>query len=75
MKKVLSIKEIKVHYKQEWILIGSPVYSKLNEIIEGRIIAHSKNRDEIYRKAKSVEEKTIAIFYNGKLPQDAAVIL
>lgn len=75
MNKVLSIKDIKKQYKQEWILISNPVFTKQNEIIEGRVAAHSKSRDEIYRKAKLLTDKNLAILFNGKIKQDSAIIL
>ena len=36
---------------------------------------HSKDRDEVYRKAVELRPPRFAILYTGKIPKDAAVVL
>ena len=71
----MRLEEIKKKYQGEWVLIE---YKELNENLvplEGEVLAHSKNRDEIYRKQLSYKGKGLAIDYLGKIPEDWAVML
>jgi hypothetical protein len=36
---------------------------------------HSKDRDEVYRKAVELRPKRFAMLYTGKMPEDTAVLL
>jgi hypothetical protein len=39
------------------------------------VLWHSKDRDEVYRKARELRPEHGAILYVGELPDDAAVVL
>lgn len=53
MAQVLNIDEIKSRYDGEWVLIGDPVTDESLSVIRGNVLSHSKDRDEVYRKARS----------------------
>jgi len=36
---------------------------------------HSKDRDEVYRKAVELRPRRFAVLYTGKMPKDTAVVL
>lgn len=62
-------------YQGEWILIE---YTELDEelnVTAGRVIAHSPNKDEIYRLLAQTQGKNIAVEYVGEFPKDLAVLL
>jgi hypothetical protein len=75
MSEILTFAEIKRNYDGEWVLIA---YSKTDEdlqIIEGKVIAHSTNKEDIYQALESTPEQPLAIEYMGEVPEDIAFIL
>ena len=75
MSKVMTVMEIKNQFKAEWILIGEPDVTKDLEVKSGKVLWHSKDRDEVYRKARELKPQHSAILYTGSLPKGTAVIL
>ena len=68
--KTESIKDIRKKFKnrKEWLLIKVDKFDKVNSrAINGHLIAHAKDRDEIYRKAISCKGFTL-IDYSEDLP-------
>ncbi|MEW6202358.1 MAG: hypothetical protein AB1546_10300 [bacterium] len=75
MQEILSLFEIKEQFDSEWVLIGDPETEDDLNIKQGIVLWHSKDRDEVYRKAREIRPKHSAILYTGKLPDDVAVVL
>ncbi len=75
MDEVFSVAEIKERYQSEWVLLKDPLTSEALEVLGGTVIWHSKDRDEVYRKAREVRPRHAAILYTGELPEDAAIVL
>ncbi len=75
MKEILSFSEIKKRYDAEWLLIGDPETYDDFSIKQGVVLWHSKDRDEVYRKARQIRPSHSAILYTGKLPDDVAIVL
>lgn len=75
MKDILSFSEMKKQYDSEWILIENPETDENLNIKQGKILWHSKDRDEVYRKARNIHPAHSAIIFTGKLPDNVAVIL
>ena len=70
---ILSMEELTQKFKNEWVVV-EVIEDEFGEPKKVRVIAHSKNRDKIYRKQKKVEGD-IAIFYTGEIPEkDYAVV-
>ncbi len=70
----MTWEEICQLYAGQWVLIE---YQQLDEqlnIIEGEVIAHSPEKEEIYRLLLKTTGKNIAIEYAGDFPQDLAVM-
>jgi len=44
-------------------------------VIPGRVVHHSKDRDEVYRKAVSLRPRRSAVIYTGEIPEETAVVL
>lgn len=75
MNRVMSLEAMKEQYAGEWVLIA---YTELDDdmrVIRGRVLAHSPDRDEIYRKLLSVGGQQVAVEYMGEVPEDLAVVL
>jgi len=71
----MKMEEIKNKYDGEWVLIE---YSKLGadlSVIEGSVIAHSMDKDFIYKEQLRHKNKNLSIEYLGTVPQDWAVML
>jgi hypothetical protein len=75
MSEILSYEEIKRRYPDEWLLIAEPELDDELGVIRGVVVAHSKNRDEVYRALLTVPGNSIAIEYTGEWPEDLAVAL
>ena len=72
---VLSLAQIKDRFDSEWVLVGSPQTDDGFNVKRGVVLWHSKDRDEVYRKARELHPDHSAILYTGKLPDNVAVIL
>lgn len=68
-------KEMLKKYKNEWILIECKQVDENFEVVEGEILYHSKDKDELYKKLLELKPKNCAIEYTGKIPEDLAVML
>lgn len=72
---VMTAEEMKVQFESEWVLVEDPQTNDALEVLEGKILHHSKDRDEVYRKAVSLQPKRSAIVYTGEIPQNTAIVL
>ena len=72
---MLSIRQIESRYPSQWILVKDPVVDKYLRVIRGEVVSHSKDRDEVDRKAVELRLKRSAFLYTGKLPKTNAAIL
>ena len=75
MTKEMTLAEIKSEFDSEWVLIGDPMTDEALNVLEGKVLCHSKDRDEVYRKAVSLRPKRSAIVYTGQIPEGTAVVL
>ena len=75
MDKEMTIEEIDSQFDSEWVLIEDPKTDEGLKVLGGRVLHHSKDRDEVYRKAVSLRPKRSALIYTGEIPEDTAVVL
>ncbi len=75
MSDVLTAAEIESQFRSEWVLVGDPETDDSLRVRSGRVIYHSKDRDEVYRKAIELRPKRFAMLYTGTLPKDTAIVL
>jgi len=75
MDDVLTLAEIEAQFEAEWILLEDPQTNKSLEVQGGKVRYHSKDRDEVYRKAVELRPKRFAMLYTGKIPKDTAIVL
>jgi hypothetical protein len=75
MDEVLTTAQIETQFESEWVLVEDPETDEALEVRRGRVRWHSKDRDEVYRKAVELRPPRFAILYTGKIPKDAAVVL
>jgi hypothetical protein len=75
MNEVLPIEEIRSRFESEWVLIEDPETDEHLNVIRGRVVHHSRDRDEVYRKAVSLRPRRSAVIYTGEIPEETAVVL
>ena len=71
----MSLAEIGTEFVSEWVLLADPETGVSLEIKGGQVLWHSKNRDEVYRKARELRPRHSAILFTGKLSEEMAVVL
>lgn len=70
----MKLDEIKKQYPQEWVLIE---YDELDDdfhVKEGRVLAHSSNKDEVYKALGKTFGKNVSVEYLGPVPNDLTVM-
>ena len=75
MDEVLTNDEIKARFAPDWVLVGDPETDESLEVHAGRVLFHSPNREEVYRKAIEVRPIRFAFLYLGEWPKEMAFIL
>jgi hypothetical protein len=46
------------------------------EVTGGKVVCHSKDRDEVYRRAVALPRpKHYAVLFTGRMPADTAIVL
>jgi hypothetical protein len=71
----MTIAEIQSQFDSEWVLIENPQTDERLQVLRGIVRCHSRDRDEVYRKAVSLRPKRSAIVYTGEIPEETAVVL
>ena len=72
---VMTLSELQDQFDAEWGLLGDPDTGENLEVQGGVVLFHSKDRDEVYRKAREMRPPRSAILYLGRLRGEAMVIL
>jgi hypothetical protein len=75
MDEVLTTAQIEAHFEAEWVLVEDPQANEALEVQSGKVLWHSKDRDEVYRKAVELRPKRFAMLYTGKMPKNTAIVL
>ncbi len=72
---IMTYAEMEAAFDGEWVLIGEPELTPMNEVIRGAVHFHSISRDEVYREAMQRSLKRVAILYIGARPTDVDFLL
>jgi len=75
MDDVLRIAQIEAQFSSEWVLVEEPETNQALEVQRGKVRWHSKDREEVYRKAVELRPKRFAVLYTGQMPEDTAIVL
>jgi hypothetical protein len=75
MDTILTAAQIDAQFESEWVLVEDPQTNDALEVQSGRVRWHSKDRDEVYRKAVQLRPKRFAMLYTGEMPEDTAIVL
>ena len=71
----MTIEEIESSFDSEWVIVGDPVTDQGLNVLRGKVLHHSKDRDEVYRKGLEFRPKRVAILYLGRLPEGTAIVV
>jgi hypothetical protein len=75
MDEILTVAEMESRFVGEWLLVENPQTNDALEVHSGVVRCHSKDRDEVYRKAVELRPSQFAVLYTGSVPKNAAVVL
>ena len=65
----MEVEELKKQYKDEWVLVEVLRVDELGQPVEVNLIAHSKNRDDVYEALRKTKATDVATFYTGEIPK------
>ena len=66
---------IEARYAPDWVLIGEPWTDENLNVQAGKVLFHSPDRDEVYRKARELRPGRFAVQYLGTWPENMALVL
>ena len=75
MAEVMTISQIERQFESEWVLVENLETNQGLEVQSGEVLWHSKDRDEVYRKAVELRPRRFAMLYTGKMPENTAIVL
>jgi len=68
-------KDIKKEFKDQWVLIEVEKVDESFNVVEGEVLAHSKDKDEVYKKLLQIRPKEFSIEYTGVVPEDLVIVM
>lgn len=75
MDEMLTVAEIEQRYPSEWVLLADPEVDDHAGLVRGKVVAHSKDREEVHRKDLELRLKRAAHLFTGPIPDDMVVVL
>ena len=75
MDRALTVAEIQTQFASQWVLLEAPVTNAQLEVECGTVVAHSPDRDQVYRQAAERRPARFAILFTGTPPANAAIVL
>ncbi len=66
----MTREEIESTFDSEHVLLDEPEIDERSHLLGGTVVFHSKNEEEVYRKAAELELKRMTFLYTGKIPED-----
>ena len=75
MSKVMTWAEIEAEFDGEWVLIEDPETTPGHQVIQGRVIFHSKDRKEVHERIMSLPKLSHAVLFVGQPSVDMVFAL
>jgi hypothetical protein len=72
-KPVLTTEQMKARYPNQWLLVTDYELDTATALHKGRVVAHSKDRQEIHQALKQ-HSGHLCIHFTGDLPRDTGVL-
>jgi len=70
----LTVEEMKERYPDEWLLLVDCRLSASTELEAGKVVVHSRCRDDIHRSLRDYSGH-LGIHFTGQIPDDLVVVL
>jgi len=70
----MRLTDIQKKYRNQWVLVEFSKLDKDLRVKDGKVLAHSPNKEEIYKALLLTRDKNVSIEYCGELPQDLVVM-
>ena len=70
----MRLTDIQKKYRNQWVLVEFSKLHKDLRVKDGKVLAHSPNKEEIYKALLRTRDKNVSIEYCGELPQDLVVM-
>jgi hypothetical protein len=71
----MTLEEVKQQFPNEWVLIEFTELDAELKVVQGEVIAHSPNKEEIYKKLPELANERIAVEFTGEMPEEPAYLL
>ena len=71
----MTLQEIQQQYPDEWVLIEFTELDEGLKVVAGEVVAHSPNKEVIYKELVELENEKIAIEFTGDGPEELAYLL
>ena len=75
MGEILTREEMETRFDGEWVLVGDPELTDMNEVIRGEVLCHSADRDVVYDRAVALKPKSSAFLCFAKIPEGTVIVL
>lgn len=76
MTQIMTMQEIEQQFDSEWVLIDKPETDEAQQALRGKVVFHSKDREEIHRKIMATEGLLdIAVLYIGEPPEGTIFLI
>ncbi len=75
MDQLMTIAEIESQYHDEWVLVGDPETNEDLEVLSGKVLCHSADRNEFDRRMVELKPKRFAILFTGQSPDNLTFVL
>jgi hypothetical protein len=75
MNEILTLSEMEERFKSEWILVEDPETDESDQVVGGKVLFHSPDRDAMYRKAVELRPRDFAFLFTGTMPEGTAIVL
>ncbi|HZT40870.1 MAG TPA: hypothetical protein VFA07_01710 [Chthonomonadaceae bacterium] len=72
---VMTMQEIKARFPSEWVLIEDPETNEYLEVLCGKVLWHTRDRDELDRKLLELGPHHSAVLYIGEMHGEVAINL
>ena len=78
--KVMTYAEMEAAFDGEWVLIGDPDLSPMNEVKRGTVLAHDEDRVAVYEALWRLQEEDSppshwAVWFFGDIPDDVEILI
>ena len=75
MKTVLTVKEVEEQYPDELVLLEDFEMDENHALVGGKVLAHSKCRQEIYEMLPRLRDRKIFLLSTGEMPEDMMILI